>query len=167
MSPLGETAAPWTGPLPPAAALAVHAAAPGAVELRWPGGRLALPGGAGWRFVALPAQAGLVLHAAAPLTRARGAARPLLRLFPGPLPPWWGWALPAGARWAGLPPRPLLRGPLDWPLPPLPGWRVRAHTLRGHAVLQGGVLRAAAGWEGVLQAEPGPDGRAAAAAPGA
>ncbi len=154
MTMLGETAAPWKGPLPPAAALALHAATPGPVEIRWAGGRLAVEGGAGWRFTPLPDRADLMLHAGTPLTRARATGAPLLRLFAGPLPPWWGWALPPGARWAGLPPQPLLRGPLDWRLPPLPGWAVRAETLRGTAALEGGVLRAGADWEGLLSAAP-------------
>jgi len=105
--PLGETAAPWRGPLPPARFVAVHAAAAGGVAVRCADGALVtLPGGAGWRWATLPAPAAF-LEAGAPLTRARGRAEPALRLWAEPAADWHGVALPDGARLVGLPPRVL------------------------------------------------------------
>lgn len=142
--PLGETAAPWRGPLPPARLLAVHAAAPGRIAVRCAGGALVeLPGATGWRWASLPAPAA-ALDSAAPLTRARGGAGPALRLWAAPALDWRGVPLPPGARLVGLPPRPLLRGPLRWSPPRLPRWRITVQTLRG--------TEGEEGWEGVLVA---------------
>lgn len=127
---LGETAAPWRGPVPPAWFLAVHAAGPGRVVVRCADGtRHDVPGGTGWRWVALPAPA-VAVNAWAPLTRARGRAEPALRCWAGPVAQ--GTA-PPGARLIGLPPRLLLHG-----APPA--------TPAGRVV----TLRDGPEWEGVL-----------------
>ena len=184
----GATAAPFVGEvtldggLPRMAAveepraLALLAEGPGPVRVAWMLRGVAMEaaeagGGPGWRL--FPCHAGgadsvWIESAATPLRRARGTARPALRLWAGrgPWPDWTGTRVLGNGVLAGLPPRPLLvleaGEAARLLLPPgfAPDQELLPETMRGTAPprmeRQGDLLlvEARAAWEGSVQLRP-------------